>query len=346
MGAYRWVGVILFVSWMAGWVGGSVDAASEPPVADPAPEATAEERELPVQRVPHPGEAAEAYFSPDGKSLICNAKLEGDQAHMVYTLKLDGSELHRINDKGRDACAYYFPDGQRLIWTSTRDNPELTPDANYSDPNNYPQGSELYTSTVDGNDVRRLTDNRFYDAEVSVSPDGQWILFTRQVDGRLDLWRMRSDGSDEMQITHTPEEQEGGSFFMPDSETILFRSWNVKDQGQRGMPMTIYTIKIDGTEKRQITHEAGTNWAPYPAPDGKHFAFVKFLPPHNFEIFLMNIGTGEQQRLTYNDAFDGFPAISPDGQTLAFSSSRQAAPGERALHLYTMDISSLGVGPE
>lgn len=179
---------------------------------------------------------------------------------------------------------------------------------------------------------------------MSVSPDGEWILFTRDIDGQLDLWRMRPDGSDEQQITFTPEEQEGGSFYLPDSETILYRAWLRSDQGQRGMPMTIYTIEHDGTNKQQITHEEGINWAPYPAPDGRHFVFVKFLPPHNFEIFLMDMETGDQRRLTFHDGFDGFPAISPDGETMAFSSSRDAAPGERKLFLYTMDISSLGLG--
>ena len=34
-----------------------------------------EPKELPTLIIPHPGSAAEAYFSPDGGSLVCNAKL-------------------------------------------------------------------------------------------------------------------------------------------------------------------------------------------------------------------------------------------------------------------------------
>jgi len=48
--------------------------------------------------------------------------------------------------------------------------------------------------------------------------------------------------------------------------------------------------------------------------------------------------------LTYSDSFDGFPAISPDGKTMTFSSGRQAEKGKRELHQYTMDISSLNLG--
>jgi Tol biopolymer transport system component len=108
--------------------------------------------------------------------------------------------------------------------------------------------------------------------------------------------------------------------------------------------MTIFTIKDDGSELTKITNNEGTNWAPFPAPDSKHFAYVKVLPPHNYEIFIMNLETKEEVQLTHSDAFDGFPAISPDGKTLSFSSSRDAKEGERSLTLYLMDISSLNIG--
>ena len=304
-------------------------------------------KELPVNRIPHNGEAAEAYLSPDGFHLICDAKLEGEDNIHVYTLNIDGTEMCRINDKGVDACSYYFPDGNKLIWTSTRDSFDC-PDDSYSDPLHYPQGAELFISDLDGNILKRLTNNDYYDAEVSVSPNGDSILFTRQIDGKSDLWRMNTDGSGEFQITHTPDWQEGGSFYMPDNETIVYRAWKIEDQGKRSFPMTLFTINKDGTGRRALTHDDGTNWSPYPAPDGKHIVFVKVLnepnKPPNYEIFLLNIETGEQRRLTYNKAFDAFPTISKDGKTMVFSSSRDAKPGERKLFLYTMDISSLNLG--
>ncbi len=300
-------------------------------------------QELPITKVPIPGEAAEGYFSPDSRSMICNAKLPGDTNFQVYTFNIDGTNVRRINDKGADACSFYYPDGKKIIWTSTRDWLDLPP-GNYSDANDYPKGAELYTSDLDGSHLVRMTNNKVYDAEVTVSPDGKWILFARQVDGKLDLYRMRPDGSELFQITHTPEWQEGGAQWMPDGKSIIYRAWKIQDQGQRGMPMTIFTIKPDGTGLTQITHEPGTNWAPFPAPDGRHFVFVKFLPPRNFEIFMMDMVSGEQRQLTFNEAFDGFPAISPDGHWMGFSSSRGAKPGERSLFMYLMDISSLKVG--
>jgi len=305
---------------------------------------TGEQGELKVWEIPNVDEGAEFYFSPDGKSLIGNAKFEGDTVHQVYTFTIDGENIVRINDKGEDACSYYFPDSKRLIFTSTRDNLDM-PRGNYSNPFDYPQGSELYSCNPDGSDLKRLTNNKYYDAEVSLSPDGEWILFTRQIDGELDLWKMRPDGSEQQQITFTPDWQEGGSFFI-DDETIICRAWELKNQAPRGMPMSIFTMKVDGSGRKRITTDTGTNWAPFPAPDGDHFVFVKVVPPHNYEIYMMSLSTGEQTRLTYNDAFDGFPAISPDGKLLTFDSSRDVKEGAMKLRPFLMDISSLNVGPE
>jgi Tol biopolymer transport system component len=301
--------------------------------------------ELPVKRIPHAGEAAEFYFGPDSKTLIGNAKLPGDESHGVYTMSIDDGSMVLINGVGESACSHFMPDGKRLVWTSTRDHLDDMAPGRFSDPNNYPQGAELYSSALDGSDVQRLTNNGYYDAEVAVSPDGKWLLWARQIDGKVDLWRMPADGSgEEEQITFTDADQEGGAFYLPDSETIIYRAWDIASQGQRGMPMTIYTMKHDGTDKKQVTDEEGTNWAPYPAPDGKHFVYVKvLLPSYNFEIFLRNIETGEETRLTYSDGFDGFPALSPDGKWMTFSSGRQAPEGQRTLHQYVMDVSSLNL---
>lgn len=301
-----------------------------------------EQKELKIWEIPHVEVGAEFYFSPDGKTLIGNAKLGDDTVHQVYTFNIDGTNILKINNKGEDACSFYFPDGKRLLYTTTKDNLDLAK-GNYSDANNYPQGAEIYSCNLRGGDVKRLTNNKYYDAEVSVSPDGRWILFSRQIDGMVDLWKMLPDGSEQTQITFTEEWQEGGAFFI-DKETIILRAWDIKNQAQRGMPMSIFTIKQNGSNLQRITNDDGTNWAPYPAPDGEHFVFVKVLPPHNYEIFLMSLITGKQTRLTFNDAFDGFPAISPDGALLTFDSNRDAKPGNKSLRPYIMDISSLHLG--
>jgi Tol biopolymer transport system component len=67
--------------------------------------------------------------------------------------------------------------------------------------------------------------------------------------------------------------------------------------------------------------------------------------PSNWEIFLGDLEGGEPIRLTFNDSFDGFPSISPDGTKMLFN--RSEGPGFMSgLYTYVMDISSLNIGPK
>jgi len=309
-------------------------------------------RELPVRLIENVPENAEAYYAPDSvhvisqtKDPIAQRRVNGDMSPLTYTFTDTGEELKRINDLGQDACAFFFPDGKRLVWTSTRDN-LFMPIGNWSDSMNYPQGSELYVSDLDGRKVFRLTDNDWYDAEVSVSPDGEWIVFGRQKEGMMDLWRIRPDGSDEQQITFTEDLEEGAPFYLPDNETILYRAWSRQDvlNKVRPRPMTVYTIKHDGTDRVQRTFSNDMNWAPYPAPDGRHYVFVR-ITDGNWDVWLGDLAGGEPRRLTWYEGFDGFPSLSPDGSKMLFARGLTEST-RRNLFTHVMDVSPLGIGPE
>jgi TolB protein len=311
-------------------------------------------QELPTWRIPNVPSSAEAYYAPDSYHVIAQTQdpdaliAPGRKSGaLTWIFSDDGKTKWRINDRGQDACSYFFPDGKHVIFTSTRDHMDF-PIGNWSDERNYPQGGELYIADIDGGNRRRLTDNAYYEAEVSVSPDGRRIAFTRQVDGALDLYVMNADGTGERKITDTPDWQEGAPFFLPDSKTLTTRAWSRATYGtRRPTPMTIFTINVDTGERIQRTHDDWMNWAPYPAPDGRHYVFVRPLldNPSNWEIFLGDLAGGEPVRLTFNESFDGFPSVSPDGTKMLFA--RSEGPGFMAgLYTYVMDISSLNVGPK
>jgi Tol biopolymer transport system component len=90
----------------------------------------------------------------------------------------------------------------------------------------------------------------------------------------MELWRMNPDGSDPVQITHLDGWEPGGAFVFGDSKTIIFRAWRTRDAlaHKASLPMTLFTINKDGSGLRQLTHDDGTNWSPFPAPDGHHYA--------------------------------------------------------------------------
>ncbi|MCL4720989.1 MAG: PD40 domain-containing protein [Gammaproteobacteria bacterium] len=313
-------------------------------------------RQLTVWQVPNVPQAAEPYYASDNRTLIAQvqdkaairAKEGASGGALTWTFTDRGENLRRINDLGQDGCSYFFPDMQRLVFTSTRDNVDK-PVGNWSDPKDYPAGAELYMASIDGGNLKRLTQNSYYDAEISVSPDGQWIVFGRQIDGNMDLWRMRADGTGEERITNTPDWQEGRPMYLPDSETVMFRAWKTADFGvKRPTPMTVFTIRHDGTALTPRTFDENQmNWSSYPAPDGRHFAAVRIVANNNWEIFLYDMEQPDKapERLTWNESFDGFPSFSPDGTKMAFArSTGQRFMSDNFVHI--MDVSSLDIGPK
>lgn len=128
---------------------------------------------------------------------------------------------------------------------------------------------------------KQLTNQPGYDAEATVSPKGDKIVFTSTRNGDIDLYTMNIDGSDVKQVTNVLG-YDGGAFFSQDGKRLIFRASRPKteeeiatyksllSQGQV-MPtnMEIMTCNVDGSGLRQVTNLGGANWAPYFSPDGK-----------------------------------------------------------------------------
>ena len=134
---------------------------------------------------------------------------------------------------------------------------------------------------------------------------------------------MPAEGGEPRRLTEVPG-YDGGPFFFADGSRILWRRFS-----ENGLVADVWSMKPDGTDQRRITDFGAMSWAPWPDPKGRYILFASNkLGFSNFEIYLVDIdGRKEPVRVTYSDGFDGLPVLSPDGRTLAWTSTRHGEQG-------------------
>lgn len=297
-----------------------------------------------LRMLTHGGENAEAYWSADGKQLIFQATRPGvSSCDQIFTMNADGSAQRVVSTgKGRTTCAYFFPGGDRILYSSTHHRgADCPPPPDFS--MGYVWGLyefDVFTARPDGSDLRQLTNTPGYDAEATISPDGRTIVFTSVRDGDLDIYLMDADGANVRRLT-TELGYDGGPFFSRDGRHIVYRAHHptepeaIADYRRllaaalvRPSTLDIWVMNADGSGKRRVTSQSAANFAPYFHPDGQRIIFSSNLHDpagRNFDLYLVRTdGTG-LERVTSHPDFDGFPMFSPDGRQLVFASNRGAA---------------------
>lgn len=302
-----------------------------------------------VRQLTFGGDNAEAYWSFDGKNItfqrtdhqtvMCDQIFWGvvptdPSQKFEYTLESTG--------KGRTTCSYFLPGDSLILYASThatQDTCPPVPDREKLKKYVWPLYSsyEIYVADLHGNIKKQLTDNKFYDAEATISPQGDKIIFTSTRNGDIDLYEMNLDGSSVKRITNEMG-YDGGAWFSPDGKNIVWRASRprteeeikeYKDLLKQGLVapthMEVYVANADGSNVHQVTNMAGANWAPVFTPDGKRILFAsnyEYERGFPFNLYLVNVdGTG-LEKVTYSGMFDAFAMFSPDGKKLVFCSNR------------------------
>jgi TolB protein len=312
-----------------------------------------------VRQLTFGGQNAEAYFSFDDKYLIFQHQGEGVPCDQIYSIPVDTPDGRPAapklisTGKGRTTCAYYFPSGNRFLFSSTHaSSPDCPPKPDYSRGYVWPiyDTYQIFTARPDGSDLKQLTNAHGYNAESTITRDGKHIVFTSTRNGDLDIYTMNADGSNVKQLTHELG-YDGGPFWSYDGKKIVYRAQHpktpeeiadYKDLLSKGLirpgNLEIWVMNADGTSKHQVTRNGAANFGPYWHPDGKRIIFASNVAdPKNgrdFDLYIINEdGTGVE-RITYAPDFDAFPMFTSDGKRLVWASNRNGkAPHETNLFL-------------
>lgn len=114
-------------------------------------------------------------------------------------------------------------------------------------------------------------------------------------------------------------------------QPILSPTWSPDGRQLAYMTYADYQAQIviqsaEGGGRRVVLQSDSTSSAPAWSPDGSQLAVSLSTGEGNMDIFLVDVGSGAQTRLTNHAGIDTEPAFSPDGGSIYFTSDRAGSP--------------------
>jgi dipeptidyl aminopeptidase/acylaminoacyl peptidase len=305
-----------------------------PPMAGlqaPAGAATGERRRpigvndlLAAQRISDP------QLSPDGSRIVYTVAIPDRAANRmarnVWIVPMAGGQARALTTTGRDSGARWSPDGRRIAFVSSRG-----------------ATAQIYVADADGGaDPEQLTRLSGGADNLVWSADGRTIAFTSEV---------YPDCRDEACNAKRDEDREKNQARVRVYDSLLYRHWTSWSEGKRNH---LFVVPSSGGTPRDLT--AGADYdvpprereGPHPiafAPDGRTLSFTAVAErveaiSTNADLFEVEVSGGSPKRLTMNPGFDGAPAYSPDGRTIAYRSQARAGYEADKWRLILLDRAS------
>jgi dipeptidyl aminopeptidase/acylaminoacyl peptidase len=249
----------------------------------------------PVQLTNCPGSKFSLCWSPDESQIAYMQEESGREQHRIKAVDLaDGSTRTVLSlGAGTRRDLTWAPHGHVLAFSSDREG-----------------HFDIFTVSSDGSKVCRLTSGQDEDAYPEWSPDGNWLLFSRILQGtdrRSAIGLVRSDGSGFKPVGPSDAVNSAASW-SPDGTRIAFLS---EESGSCRLGIEELQTGQSGFSVKSDSRLLNPSWS----PDGTHLAFIEDSSD-SFRMGLVDIRTGvtfwhcRSSRPLYN------PIWSPDGGTV------------------------------
>jgi Tol biopolymer transport system component len=263
-----------------------------------------------------PGAPQTGAAADDLQGIIVFVRLASSCQPEVYSMNADGSGARNLsNNDALDDEPDLSPDGKKVVFFSGRRGT-----------------ADIYVMNIDGSDVTQLTEDGG-NTSPRWSPDGSRIAFSHG--GSLEL--MDADGSGrqtimQAQSSKTAEDCHAGSIvggWSPDGERIVYYAAILA--GGEQSRFWLCTITADGSDVDVIVDEDGELHAePHWSPDGRRVVYreqdgdcsTTGTTSCNYEVYMLDLESGDVTNLTDDPALDIEPTWSSDGEWIVFGSNR------------------------
>lgn len=219
------------------------------------------------------------------------------QTAQIYAMDFDGHGVHQVSRTGPlSILPAWSPTGQLAYTAYLWNNPDLF--------------------LLAGGRAKRISHHVGLNTGAAFSPSGREIALTLSKDGNPELYVIGLDGAIRRRLTnHTAIDT--SPTWSPDGSRIAF----ISDRG--GSPQ-VYVMSASGGNPRRLTFSGSYNQEPdwCPRADCPLVAFTGRDEAGNYDIFTVNVETGELTRLTQGQGSNRSPAWARNGRLLVFSSSR------------------------
>lgn len=253
-------------------------------------------------------------WSPDGQWLAFNDKSAPDAAFRIVLLSPTTLERREITAPPSEVWGDHDPtfsgDGSQIAFTRS-----------------ISEGmQDIYLTTLDGDEVTRLTSDSRNIYGHAFSPDGRYLIYSSNRGGPTGLWRVAIRGGAPSLVAVGD-----GQIFFPDisarQHRLAYRSVSQETN--------IWRVQVGADTLAPTQVAASTQWDLHPqlSPDGQKLAFTSNRSGQ-YEIWVSEADGANPLKLTaFDGPFTSTPRWSPDSRSLVFTSR----PGGQA-DLFVMGI--------